>query len=111
MEKNYSGIKKIFDKGRFMFEVYFEGKHEGTALSYDDAVRMLESKVSEKKKKAYDFADKLKHLMEGYDAKIMYIEDRFVVEFDDDSTRPIVIKGNVIDKDILTEYKDGKELL
>lgn len=100
MENNYTGIDRRYDKDRFFYYVYVDGKPIGQFINYSDAEDAIKKANALKQNKIDLFKIAFSNILDKYKVNMECVDNKILVTFDNNITPSFVIDGNKINSDV-----------
>lgn len=100
MEDNYTGITRLYDKDKFFYYVYVDGKLIGKYVNFNDAEEAIKNDKAIKQNKIDLFKIAFGSILDKYKVNMEFIDNTISVTFDNDITPSFVIEGNKINSEV-----------
>lgn len=100
MKDNYTGIDRKYDKDRFFYYLYVDGKFIDKFVNFNDADSVLKKENEKKESRVKLFKIAFGSILDKYKVNMEFIDNTISVTFDDDITPSFVIEGNKINSEV-----------
>jgi hypothetical protein len=98
MKDNYTGIDRKYDKDRFFYYLYVDGKFIDKFVNFNDAECALKREKKESRVKLFKIA--FGSILDKYKVDMSFENDKITVTFDDGITQSFSIDGNKINSEV-----------
>lgn len=100
MKDNYTGIDRKYDKDRFFYYLYVDGKFIDKFVNFNDADSALEKENEKKECRVKLFKIAFGSILDKYKVDMSFENDKITVTFDDGITQSFIIDGNKINSEV-----------